>query len=273
MPKSKDPSFKLNQLCDNRGATKTPKRKGRGPASGTGKTAGRGHKGQKSRSGTSLAGQNGGQTPIYKQLPKRGMRIGVIRKQREREITLKSLIWAVERGQISQGQIVDHEFLIELGALRSRDHFVLLGNEEEHIVRLSRFLGAIFPDRISRGIRDARDLDGLPVITSRPPTMRKIVRLPLSIEGTEGMAEIRFEVVGLDLKIELNLLEAKCSESKWKDITFGFHSNCGLFESIKMDPMEDTMGNVKLLPKDVEIAMDLEVFVKSDKVYRGYFAI
>jgi len=62
----------LNQLSDNVGATKNRKRVGRGIGSGTGKTAGRGVKGQKSRSGVSLVGFEGGQMPLYRRLPKRG---------------------------------------------------------------------------------------------------------------------------------------------------------------------------------------------------------
>lgn len=64
--------MKLNELTDNDGARKTRTRVGRGIGSGKGKTAGRGHKGQKSRSGVSLLGMEGGQTPFYMRLPKRG---------------------------------------------------------------------------------------------------------------------------------------------------------------------------------------------------------
>lgn len=64
--------MKLNELRDNPGATKSRKRVGRGPGSGTGKTAGRGIKGQKSRSGVAIKGYEGGQMPLYQRLPKRG---------------------------------------------------------------------------------------------------------------------------------------------------------------------------------------------------------
>lgn len=64
--------MKLNQLSDNPGATKRRKRIGRGPGSGTGKMAGRGIKGQKSRSGVAINGYEGGQMPLYMRLPKRG---------------------------------------------------------------------------------------------------------------------------------------------------------------------------------------------------------
>jgi large subunit ribosomal protein L15 len=64
--------MKLNELRDNPGATRKAKRVGRGPGSGKGKTAGRGIKGQKSRSGVAINGYEGGQMPLYQRLPKRG---------------------------------------------------------------------------------------------------------------------------------------------------------------------------------------------------------
>jgi large subunit ribosomal protein L15 len=64
--------MKLHELRDNEGASKKRKRLGRGPGSGFGKTAGRGQKGQKSRSGYSASGFEGGQMPLYQRLPKRG---------------------------------------------------------------------------------------------------------------------------------------------------------------------------------------------------------
>ncbi|WP_166418490.1 50S ribosomal protein L15 [Cochlodiniinecator piscidefendens] len=64
--------MKLHELHDNAGATKSRKRIGRGPGSGTGKMGGRGIKGQKSRSGVSIGGYEGGQMPLYQRLPKRG---------------------------------------------------------------------------------------------------------------------------------------------------------------------------------------------------------
>ena len=64
--------MKLHELHDNPGATTTKKRIGRGPGSGKGKMGGRGIKGQKSRSGVSIGGYEGGQMPLYQRLPKRG---------------------------------------------------------------------------------------------------------------------------------------------------------------------------------------------------------
>jgi large subunit ribosomal protein L15 len=64
--------MKLHELHDNEGATRKKKRVARGAGSGKGKTAGRGIKGQKSRSGVSINGYEGGQMPLYQRLPKRG---------------------------------------------------------------------------------------------------------------------------------------------------------------------------------------------------------
>ena len=66
--------MQLNELADNQGARKNRIRVGRGMGSGKGKTAGRGVKGQKSRSGVSINGFEGGQMPIHHRLPKRGFK-------------------------------------------------------------------------------------------------------------------------------------------------------------------------------------------------------
>ena len=94
--------MKLHELHDNPGAAKKKKRVARGPGSGKGKTAGRGIKGQSSRSGVALAGYEGGQMPLYRRLPKRGfkspikmltgeVRLSEIEKMTETEIDLAAL--------------------------------------------------------------------------------------------------------------------------------------------------------------------------------------
>ena len=72
--------MKLNELADNQGAQQDRKRVGRGIGSGTGKTAGRGHKGQKSRSGVAIKGFEGGQMPLQRRVPKVGFssRVGMV---------------------------------------------------------------------------------------------------------------------------------------------------------------------------------------------------
>ena len=66
--------MKINELKSTLTSNKKTKRKGRGSGSGLGKTAGRGVKGQKSRSGVSINGFEGGQMPLYRRLPKRGFK-------------------------------------------------------------------------------------------------------------------------------------------------------------------------------------------------------
>ena len=66
--------MKINELKSNKISNKRPKRVGRGAGSGLGKTSGRGVKGQKSRSGVSINGFEGGQMPLYRRLPKRGFK-------------------------------------------------------------------------------------------------------------------------------------------------------------------------------------------------------
>ena len=73
----------LNELSDNPGARKPRTRVGRGIGSGKGKTSGRGTKGQKSRSGVSIKGFEGGQMPLYRRLPKRGKRVSDIISRRD----------------------------------------------------------------------------------------------------------------------------------------------------------------------------------------------
>ena len=66
--------MRLNEIADNPGARKGRMRVGRGIGSGKGKTAGRGVKGQKSRTGVAIKGFEGGQMPLYRRIPKRGFR-------------------------------------------------------------------------------------------------------------------------------------------------------------------------------------------------------
>ena len=72
--------MKLHELSPQAGSTTEPKRKGRGPGTGNGKTAGKGHKGQKARSGVKRAGFEGGQMPLQRRLPKRGFTNAVFKK-------------------------------------------------------------------------------------------------------------------------------------------------------------------------------------------------
>ena len=110
--------MKLNELRDNPGATKPRKRIGRGPGSGTGKTGGRGIKGQKSRSGVAINGYEGGQMPIYQRLPKRGF-TKPNRKQFA-VVNLGLIQKFVDAGKIDASSPVTEDVLVASGLVRRK---------------------------------------------------------------------------------------------------------------------------------------------------------
>ena len=110
--------MKLNELSDNPGAAKPRMRVGRGIGSGKGKTAGRGVKGQKSRSGVSINGFEGGQMPIHMRLPKRGF--NKPNRKRLVEVSLGQLQAAVEKGVLSDQEAVTEALLVEKKVIRRR---------------------------------------------------------------------------------------------------------------------------------------------------------
>ena len=121
--------MRLNEINERTGARKTRKRLGRGMASGTGKTSGKGHKGQKSRSGVSLLGFEGGQMPLYRRLPKRGFKNPFSKDYAE--LTLASLERAIGRGKIDAKKPVNEELLRAAGVVRkSQDGVRLLATGE-----------------------------------------------------------------------------------------------------------------------------------------------
>lgn len=97
--------MKLNQLSDIPAARQDRKRIGRGIGSGTGKTSGKGHKGQKSRSGVSIKGFEGGQMPLHRRLPKRGFK-NIFRKHFA-VVNLNRLQAAIEAGRLDPKKPVD----------------------------------------------------------------------------------------------------------------------------------------------------------------------
>ena len=121
--------MKLNEIAENKGSRKARKRVGRGPSSGLGKTAGKGQKGQKSRSGVALAGFEGGQMPLYRRLPKRGFN-NIFRKD-FREVNLGRLQAAIDAGKIDPSKTVDVAAMREAGLIKTpRDGVRLLAKGE-----------------------------------------------------------------------------------------------------------------------------------------------
>jgi len=121
--------MRLNELRDNPGATQTRKRAGRGIGSGKGKTAGRGHKGQKSRSGVAIKGFEGGQMPIHRRLPKRGFN-NIFAKDFN-EVNVGRLQAAIDKKTLDPKKPVTVEALAAAGIIRRvRDGVRLLGKGE-----------------------------------------------------------------------------------------------------------------------------------------------
>lgn len=108
--------MKLHELRDNPGAAPKKKRVARGPGSGKGKTAGRGIKGQKSRSGVAINGYEGGQMPLYQRLPKRGF--SKPNRKAFAVVNLGLIQKFVEAGKIDAAQPVTEEVLVASGLVR-----------------------------------------------------------------------------------------------------------------------------------------------------------
>jgi large subunit ribosomal protein L15 len=121
--------MKLNQIADNAGARKRRMRVGRGIGSGKGKTAGRGVKGQKSRTGVSIKGFEGGQMPLHRRLPKRGFRPP---HQKEWQIVnLGSLQKAIDDKKLDAAQTIDAAAMAAAGLFKkASDGVRLLGKGE-----------------------------------------------------------------------------------------------------------------------------------------------
>tara|TARA_Y100000590_G_scaffold342688_1_gene391372 strand:- start:5455 stop:5931 length:477 start_codon:yes stop_codon:yes gene_type:complete len=109
--------MKLNELSDIAGARKERKRVGRGIGSGKGKTAGRGVKGQKSRSGVSIKGFEGGQMPLHRRLPKRGF--NNIFSKDYNIFNLDRIQYFIDNGRIDEKNIINTESLIKAKLIKS----------------------------------------------------------------------------------------------------------------------------------------------------------
>ncbi len=109
--------------------SKKRKRVGRGIGSGKGKTCGRGHKGQKSRTGVAIKGFEGGQMPIHRRLPKRGF--NNIFREAKTIVNLANLQDFIERKKLDSKQVIDVAALIKSGCIAKNSVYVrLLGNGE-----------------------------------------------------------------------------------------------------------------------------------------------
>ena len=120
---------KLNELSPREGSVKKRMRVGRGPGSGKGKTAGRGVKGQKSRSGVALGGFEGGQMPLHMRMPKRGFNNPFAKEFAE--VNLWRIEQAIAAGKLDAKGAIDADVLLKAGVIRrKKDGVKLLGKGE-----------------------------------------------------------------------------------------------------------------------------------------------
>ncbi len=110
--------MKLNELRDNPGAAQKKKRVARGPGSGKGKTAGRGIKGQKSRSGVAINGYEGGQMPLYQRLPKRGF--NKPNQKKFAVVNLGLIAKFIEAGKLDAKAAITEDALVASGLVRRK---------------------------------------------------------------------------------------------------------------------------------------------------------
>jgi large subunit ribosomal protein L15 len=135
---------KLNQIADMDGATKSSKRIGRGIGSGKGKTAGRGVKGQTSRTGVAIKGFEGGQMPLHRRLPKRGFKNIFAKKYNE--LSLGRVQEAIDAGKLDAAQPITAGLLKEAGIIRRvKDGVRILGNGELKVAINFEVAGASKP--------------------------------------------------------------------------------------------------------------------------------
>ncbi len=145
--------MKLNEIKDNEGARKGRMRVGRGIGSGKGKTAGRGQKGAKSRSGVSIAGFEGGQMPLHMRLPKRGF--NNIFARDFAEVNIGMIQKAIDAGKLDIKATLDHDVLKGAGLARGgKDGVRLLGKGELKAKLMFKVAG------VSKGAREAVEKAG-----------------------------------------------------------------------------------------------------------------
>lgn len=160
---------KLNDLRDNAGARKARMRVGRGIGSGKGKTAGRGVKGQTSRTGVAINGFEGGQMPLHRRLPKRGFR-NIFAKEYS-VVNLGAVQKAIDAGKLNAGETVDAAALnaagvtgkvkkdgvrlLAKGELTAKVSFTLAGASKAAIEAVEKAGGSVTLTEAATGTDDA----------------------------------------------------------------------------------------------------------------------
>ena len=149
--------MKLNELKDNLGSTKSRKRIGRGIGSGKGKTSGKGHKGQKSRSGVSIKGFEGGQMPIHRRLPKRGFTN--INRINYSVLNLDNIQKLIDSKKIDPKKLISYKILSNLGSVNSKQAKIKLLGKGDIKVKIDIEVSAF-----SRSAKDSVEKIGGSVI-------------------------------------------------------------------------------------------------------------
>ena len=156
--------MKLNELSDNKGARKSRMRVGRGIGSGKGKTAGRGQKGQKSRSGVAVKGFEGGQMPLHMRRPKRGFN-NIFAKDYA-EVNLGAIQKVIDAKKLDTKGTIDHAALKAAGLARGgKDGVRLLGKGEFSSKLNFKVAG------VSKGAREAVEKAGgsIEIVSAKNP--------------------------------------------------------------------------------------------------------
>ena len=135
--------MKINELKSSLTSNKKNKRRGRGSASGLGKTSGRGVKGQKSRSGVSINGFEGGQMPLYRRLPKRGFKNPF--KLKIQNISFKMINTIIEKYKINPEQISENELF---------DKKIFKKSKCRRVRKTNQFTNILCFKKSNRGLRE-----------------------------------------------------------------------------------------------------------------------
>ena len=149
--------MRLNEIRDNDFAKHAKKRVGRGIGSGKGKTSGKGHKGQKARSGVAIKGFEGGQMPIHRRLPKRGFTN--INRVNYTELNLDKIQKLIDGKKIDPKKIISYKILLDLGLVKSKKAKIKLLGKGDIKVKIDIEVSAF-----SKSAKDSIEKNGGTVI-------------------------------------------------------------------------------------------------------------
>ena len=177
--------MRLNELKDNPGSRRSRTRVGRGIGSGKGKTAGRGHKGQKSRSGVAIKGFEGGQMPIHMRLPKRGF--NNFTKKKYTEITTGKLQSYIDNGLLKiDNEITETDFISSCAIKKGPNGFKLLNKGD-----LKSKINISISKATKSSIELIQSLGGTSTILETPKTKRnrKVTKKANKTKPEEDVSE------------------------------------------------------------------------------------